>query len=276
MKIKSTLYAAIALSATAFTSATQAHRAWILPDVTVLSGEAPTVAFDAAVSNEIFNFDHFALSTDSIKAIAPDGSSVVLENPAKARYRSTFDLTLKQQGTYRVFTASEGLRASWETKDGKRGFYPGRGQPYSPEGFEKSVPKNAKNLEITQFSRRMETFVTSGEPSEEILAIAGKGIELKTVSHPNDLYLSEPAKFQLMIDGKPAAGAEVTLVREGSRYRDNQEAITLKTDEKGVFIVNWNGSGRYFLEAEYADTNAKIPATKRMGTYSAVFEVLPD
>ena len=36
----------------------QAHRAWMLPSATVLSGEEPWITVDAAVSNDLFYFEH--------------------------------------------------------------------------------------------------------------------------------------------------------------------------------------------------------------------------
>ncbi|MDO6682093.1 DUF4198 domain-containing protein [Oceanobacter sp. 5_MG-2023] len=276
MKPLKLLSAAVLAGATLMSMQVNAHRAWILPDVTVLSGEEPVVAFDAAVSNEIFNFDHFALNVKSVRITAPDGSMVEPENAAKARYRSTFDLTLKQEGTYRVFIASQGLRARWEKSDGKRGSYPGRGEDYTQEGFDKNVPKNAKNLKVSQYSRRLETFVTAGEPSDNANKVTGQGFEMKPVTHPTDLYVGEDATFQFLIDGKPAKGAKVTLIREGSRYRNDQEAIELTTSRQGNIQIDWPAPGRYFLEAEYQDDDAKKPATERTGSYVGVFEVLPD
>ena len=42
------------------TSPALAHRFWILPSATVLSGDEPWVTFDAAVSNNLFFADHVA------------------------------------------------------------------------------------------------------------------------------------------------------------------------------------------------------------------------
>lgn len=254
----------------------QAHRAWILPDVTVLSGKTPTVTFDAAVSNGIFNFDHVPMRPEAFSITAPDGSNVEALNPHVGRFRSVFDVKLEQEGTYRVFMAAHGLRATWVGEDGKRQMWPGRGQAFTQEGFDKNVPKKAKDLTVTQTSRRVETFVTNKAPSDNAFKVTNQGLELLPITHPNDLYAGEPAKFSFLIDGKPAKGVEVTLVREGTRYRNSPEEITLVSDNKGEISIEWNGAGRYFVEAEYKDNQAKKPATSRMGAYVAVLEVLPD
>ncbi len=39
-------------------------------------------------------------------------------------------------------------------------------------------PNSAENLEVRQFSRRVETFVTAGAPTREVLKPSGKGLEL--------------------------------------------------------------------------------------------------
>lgn len=255
--------------------AVQAHRAWVVPQETVLSGEGRWVSFDAAVSNDIFLANYNPGRFGDLQVQNPDGSAGAVQNLHTGKYRTVFDLELKQEGTYRVFTASSGLRAMWE-ENGQRRMYPGRGEQYTPEGFKKAVPAKADKLQVVFASRRIETFVTLGAPSDTALKSTGKGLELVPVTHPNDLFAGEAAQFRFFMDGKPAAGAEITLIREGTRYRNNQEEISLKTDKNGNVSINWNGAGRYFLEAEYKDNKAEKPATERSGTYIAVLEVLPD
>lgn len=251
-----------------------AHRAWILPAATVLSSDDPWVTVDAAVSNDIFHTDYRPLSIDGITITAPDGSTVAPQNVAQGKYRSTFDVQLAQRGTYKIFTAGTGLSASWEEK-GERRFYPPRGQRYTEEGFAKAVPKRAKNLNVVQFSRRMETFVTAGEPDTGALAPTGVGLELVPDTHPNDLFAGESARFQLLIDGEPAVGAKVTVIPGGMRYRNDQAAIEAVSDDSGHFSITWPHAGQYWLEAGYSDDRAKAPAKQRRGSYVATFEVLP-
>lgn len=258
------------------TLSVQAHRLWILPDVTVLSGEEPAVSFDAAVSNSIFNFDHVALRPEGIYITAPDGSEVKPENASKGKLRTVFDLTMKQEGTYRVYMSMAGMNAFWKDADGKRHMFPGRGQSATPDEIKKAIPADAKELRVVESYRRAETFVTAGEPSDSVQKITGKGVELKALTHPNDLYAGEEAEFALMLNGKPLAGAEVVLIKEGTRYRNSQDEIKLETNKNGEITVNWQGAGRYFMEAEYKDDKAQAPATQRSATYTAVFEVLPD
>ncbi|MBN7798077.1 DUF4198 domain-containing protein [Parahaliea mediterranea] len=252
----------------------QAHRAWILPAATVLSSEDPWVTFDAAISNDIFHPDYHALGLEGVEVAGPNSEAVALQNPHTGKYRSTFDLALARAGTYKVYRASNGPTATW-TENGERRRWPGRGASPAPGDFEREVPMDAQDLKITQSSWRIETFVTAGQPNETALAPGNIGLELVPVTHPNDLYVGEPASFRLLIDGEPAAGAKVSVLAAGMRYRDSQLAIELTADEAGLVVIDWPRAGMYFLEADYADDRARAPATARRGAYAATFEVLP-
>ncbi len=270
--LKKTLWIALGVS---ISFGAQAHRAWIVPASTVLSGNDPWVTFDAAVSNDIFHADHAPMRLDSVQVLSPSGKPVALQNAATGKYRSTFDLNLTEKGTYKIFSASAGLNARWETEDGKRAMWPQRGQVASAEGFAKEVPQKAKNLEISQSSRRMETFVTAGSPSKDALKPTNQGLELQPITHPNDLFAGENAQFQFLIDGKPAAGVKVTVISAGMRYRNSQEAINVESDKDGKVAITWPNPGLYWLSASYQDDKAAKPATLRRGNYVATFEVLP-
>lgn len=253
----------------------QAHRSWVLPAATVLSGDQPWVTVDAAVSNDIFHFNYVPLRIEALEVVGPEGEQVPLHNASSGKHRSTFDIQLMQPGTYKIASISLGLSARWETPEGERGFYPPRGQAYSEEGFAKAVPKDAKNLKVTRFSRRVESFVTSGAPSEKALAPNGKGLELVPLTHPNDLYNGETARFRLTMDGEPTAGVEVTVIPAGMRYRDSPQAIEQQTDDKGEITIDWPHAGLYWLNATYRDDNVEAPASERSGDYSLTLEVLP-
>ena len=90
----------------------------------------------------------------------------------------------------------------------------------------------------------------------------------------NDLYTGEPATFQFLLDGKPAAGVEVEAIADGTRYRNAINEIVLKTDKDGRFTINWSQPGLYYLNASVSDDKAEKPATLRRASYAAIFEVL--
>jgi len=267
------LYARLAVLALAALAplAANAHRQWLLPSATVLSGNDDWVTVDGAVSNDLFYFEHFPLRIEHLVVTAPDGSAVKAENASTGRYRSTFDVHLTQQGTYKVAVVNDGLFASWKDDNGQTKRWRG-----APDAFAREVPANAKDLQVTQADGRVEAFVTSGKPSTKALATTGRGLELAPVTHPNDLVAGESSSFRLLLDGKPAANLKVEVVPGGIRYRDQLQDFSVTTDADGKFSVKWPAPGMYWMAAQaQQDTGAVKPATKRRASYAATVEVLP-
>ena len=250
--------------------AASAHKAWLQPSQTVLAGNAPWITVDAAVSNDLFYFNHVPLRLENLAITAPDGSKVEAQNPSTGKYRSVFDVELKQQGTYRIGVVNDYATASWDD-NGKPKRWRG-----TPAAFATEVPKGATDLKVGQSLSRVETFVTNGSPSEGALKPSGTGLELVPVTHPNDLFAGEEAKFRLQLDGKPVANVEVEIVRGNTRYRNAQDEIKAKTDASGEFKVTWPEAGLYWLEATSEDAKVTVPgATQRRLGYVATLEVLP-
>ena len=247
-----------------------AHKAWLLPSQTVISGANPVITVDGAVSNDLFYFNHVPLRLDNLAITAPDGSKVAPINTATGKYRSVFDLELKQQGTYRIGTLNSGLNASW-SENGQPKRWRGNAQAFASE-----VPKDAKDLKVSQALGRVETFVTNGAPNDTALQASGEGIELAPITHPNDLFAGEEASFRVLVDGKPAAGLEFEIVRGGTRYRNAQDEIKLTTAADGSFSVTWPEAGMYWLETGTTDDKTTVAQAKqRRLSYVATFEVLP-
>jgi uncharacterized GH25 family protein len=255
-----------ALALLALSPAAQAHKAWLLPSQTVLSSEGGWITVDGAVSNDLFYFNHNPLRLDGLSIRAPDGSTVQPQNVATGKYRTTFDLQLQKAGTYRLALASESANARFEVNgEQKRA----RGNAAS---IASQIPAGAKNVEISYSSRTVESFVTVGKPTD-VSAARGKGLELVAVTHPNDLYAGEAATFRFVLDGKPVAGVPVEIVAGGSRYRDAQNEMKMKTDAKGEIQVTWPAAGMYWLEA-VSESAAGAQAGNRSATYVGTFEVL--
>lgn len=263
--------ALIAVSAlTALTVSAQAHRMWMLPSATVLSGNDAWVTVDAAVSNDLFYFEHHPMQLDGLKIMAPDGSPVSAENVAKGRYRSTFDVKLGQPGTYKIAVINQGAFASYKLNGETKRW---RGKA---EDLDKALPEGATDVRKTEQQGRIEVFVTSGKPTETALKPTGVGLEMVPVTHPNNLFAGEEAKFKLTLDGAPAANLSVEVVPGGIRYRDQLKDMKVTTDETGTFAIKWPTPGMYWISASVTDKNAKMKDASRRASYVATLEVLPE
>jgi uncharacterized GH25 family protein len=243
--MKGKLLLAAALAALLLPANAQAHRQWMLPSATVLSGDDSWVTVDAAVSNDLFYFEHNPMRTDNIKVTAPDGSEAAIENPATGKYRSVFDVHLTQNGTYRIASVTNGVMGSYML-NGKQERLP-RGT--TKENLAKAIPAGATDVQTAEMSNRNEIFVTLGQPTTTIFKPIGVGIELVPITHPNDLVVGEAASFQFLLDGKPANDVKVTVIPGGVRYRDKLDQIDLVTDKDGKLTVTWPGPGMYWLNA---------------------------
>lgn len=243
--MKGKLLLASALAALLIPASAQAHRQWMLPSSTVLSGSDSWVTVDAAVSNDLFYFEHNPMRTDNVKATAPDGSDVAIENAATGKYRSTFDVHLIQQGTYRIASVSTGVMGSY-VLNGKQERLP-RGT--TKDTLAAAIPAGATDVQTAEMSSRNEIFVTLGEPTTTIFKPVGVGIELVPITHPNDLVAGETSSFQFLLDGKPASELKVTVIPGGIRYRDTLGQMDLVTDKDGKLTVNWPTPGMYWLNA---------------------------
>ena len=262
-------FALVALTAAlALPLSAQAHRAWLAPTSTVLSGADAWVGFDAGMSNGVFIADHAAMNLAGLVITAPDGSTAQAEHMNRAQYRSSFDLHLTQTGTYRVANVSSGVGGSYML-NGERQRFRATTADYASE-----IPVGATEVQVSRNASRTETFVTLGEPSTTALTPTGQGIELVPVTHPNDLVSGETATFKLVADGAPAAGLQVTVARGGLRYRDAPEEITVTTDAEGAFSVTWPEPGLYWLNASVR-TEAQGDQLGSNASYNGVVEVLP-
>lgn len=263
----------IAVSAALFSLlvpfASHAHKTWLLPSSTVSTVDQ-WITVDAAVSNDLFYFNHVPLRLETLAIIAPDGSKATPENAHTGKYRSVFDVQLRQNGTYKVAMINNGLFASYE-ENGARKRWRGTADKFASE-----VPANAKNLEVSESVGRIETFVTAGKPTETALKPTNVGLELVPVTHPNDLYAGEASQFRFLLDGRPAANLEVTVQAGGTRYRNDQQEQPLKTNAKGELSIDWPAPGMYWLETTLEDQKVSVKqARQRRLSYVATFEVLP-
>jgi uncharacterized GH25 family protein len=242
MKFRTPILAAAAILALAAPAAVQAHRMWMLPSATVVSGNDVWVTIDAAVSNDLFYFEHQPLRGDP-KVFAPDGTTLDVENKATGRYRTTFDVHLTQKGTYKVAIVNDGVFGSYML-NGERKQLP-RGTTAAT--LASAIPAGATEVRTSESTSRNEVFITSGEPTTTVFKSTGKGIELVPVTHPNDLVAGETATFQFTLDGKPMPDQAVTVIPGGIRYRDKLNQMDLKTDAEGKVQIKWPEPGMYWL-----------------------------
>lgn len=238
------LTAMLALAAPQLAGA--APRTWLLPSDTNFNGSGDNiwVTVDAAMSTDLYYPDHNAQAWVPV-ATAPDGSTVQVDNVNKGKLRLNFDLHLVQQGTYKLAIVSNGVNGSYML-NGERQMLP-RGT--TTETLTQAIPAGATEVWTAENSNRVETFVTLGVPTDTVFKATGKGLEMVPVSHPTDLSVDEAATFQFLLDGKPAAGIDVTAINGGVRYAGGLQQLSLKTDAEGKVTIKWPSAGMWWVSA---------------------------
>jgi uncharacterized GH25 family protein len=266
---------ALAALALACTLPAHAHRTWLLPSSTQVESREAWVTVDAAVSENLFDFDTNVLKLDGLRVLGPDGAPVNPEYAFSGRLRSSFDLRLAKPGTYRISLVTEPIMASYKLNGEVKRW---RG---TEETMAKEVPANADDLHVTRMHNRVETFVSAGKPNDTALKTTGVGLELVPITHPNELSVGEKARFRFLLDGKPAAAMVLSVVPGGVRYRGVLKEITVTTDAKGEFSVSWPEAGMYWVSASYPPRPPVVegappaPQPSRRLSYSGTLEVLP-
>lgn len=258
--------------------AAHAHRTWLLPNATVFEGREPVAVVDAGVSEDLFVFER-GLPVAGITALGPNGQPVAVENPSTARHRASVEVKLAQPGTYRISQATRSAMGSYKLGDETKRF---RG---SLDELDKIVPAGAQLLGLTVMDNRLETFVSYENPGKGVPPAATQGLALQPLDAVTDLSTGDRTRFTLLLDGKPLPDATLTLLRDGNRYRYKLGEVTLRTDAKGEFTVQWTEAGRYWLGVTHTVTKApegtppgqggtREQPLRRAG-YSATFEVVP-
>lgn len=226
--------------------AAQAHLTWILPNTSQLDGKEATVSVDAAVSEDLFHFER-ALKLDTLVITGPDGQPREAENLASARHRSSFDLKLLQDGTYRISHVSRGLMGSWKQGGETKRF---RG---TAETFAKEVPAHAEILSLTATHARHQAFVSKEQAGQPHFQPEGQGLEVLPLDPVTDLSAGDTTRLQLLLGGKPLPGATLKLLRDGNRYRYKLGEQVLTSDAQGVVTLQWAEAGRYYLGVNHGD-----------------------
>jgi hypothetical protein len=248
-----------------------AHRHWLLPSTTVLSGVNQWISVEGAVSNDLFFPNHVAIPLALTIVTSPSGAEVPLQHAAEGKIRSSFEVLLEEQGTYRIRYRNQGLFARW-TEDGEMKRWRG-----SKETFDASGVGKKPGVQLLETNGRVDTYVTCGTPDTHSLTIDNEGLELVFKTHPNDFYVGESAELQFLIDGQPVSGLEVSLIAGNDRFRDTVDEMKFTTNDSGLIEIKWPHAGRFWLSADKdaAPSEYEGLPMNRMTSYTVTLEVLP-
>lgn len=249
-----------------------AHKPWIMPNSTFVEAKDVTVTIDGAISDQLFEFDTNTMKFDGALLTDPDGTVTPLPAPVSSRFRSSVDLKLPKDGTYKVSLVTLNVMANYKLNGETKRF---RG---TEDGFVKEMPAGATDVAKSTTHTRIETFVSANKTSMGAFKPSGEGLEMIPLTNPTELRAGETARMRFTLDGKPMANQPFSLIPGGVRYRGVLGEIRLVTDAKGEAAITLPAANLYWLGVSYPNDQRKGPPENgaRRYSYSATLAVLPE
>jgi uncharacterized GH25 family protein len=260
---------AIAVALAGAACAAQAHRPWMIPSTSISETEGEAwVTIDGAISEGLFEIDHMPLKLDGLVVTDPDGNSAPAPAAVTGKHRSSVDILLPKDGTYRITLAATNMMGSYKLNGEMKRF---RGADGPPAG--------ATEVKSTTMVQRQDTFVTRNKPSDGALKPTNAGLEMVALTNPTELRAGETARFRFQLDGKPLANFPFSLVPGGVKYRGTLGEVRLSTDANGEASFTLPAPNMYWLSAAYPANAPRGPGVEppaKRYSYSATFEILPE
>jgi hypothetical protein len=266
---------AIATLLAGIACAAQAHRPWMLPNSTFIETDREAwVTIDGAVSEALFSLDHLPLRMDGLTVTDPDGATAPAPAATVGKFRSSVDLKLPKDGTYRITLAATSVMGSYKLNGEMKRFRA------SEQTAAKEIPAGATDVNRTTMVQRQDTFVTLNKPSNGALKPLGTGLEMVAVTNPTELRTGEKATFRFQLNGQPLPNFPFSLVPGGVKYRGTINEVRFSTDARGEATFTLPAPNMYWLSAAYPANAPRGPAdgqpeAKRY-SYSATLEILPE
>ena len=240
-----------------------AHMPYVLPSVFDASGRSG-VTVEASFTEDAFR-PEIAMQDAPFEITDPAGRTTRLAPPVLAKDATLADAPLPADGVYRI---SSGQRL------GRMGKMYRAGGHWIVVGEGTAVPPGATLADVRS-TTLADAYVVRGKPGASgALAPRGKALELHPLGDPTGYAPGAPAAFELLYDGRPVAGEEVTLFRETGFYDGRKQAAAVRTDAAGRVSLTPPDAGRYLILARHRP-DAAAPGQPMMSyTVTVAFEAM--
>lgn len=262
--LKSTLSAGAAVVVLTAAGVASAHMPYLLPTVFTLGGKADHVTLQSSFTEDPF-IPEVVLKSTFFFAKGPAGAEAPIGTPTYLRDLAVLEAATPAEGTYRFSTGPRQGRKGKMYQDAK-----GKWLMVGEEA--EGAPAGAKLVDVASITTA-EAYVTKGKPSAAALDAKGVGLELKPVTHPSDIGAGSAAKFQLLFDGKPLAGALIRLYRANGVFDGKKVAGEARTAADGTFSLTAPDAGLYMTIVRHRTASpAGAETPYRSYTHTLSFE----
>ncbi|MDE2420352.1 MAG: DUF4198 domain-containing protein [Gammaproteobacteria bacterium] len=234
----------------ATSSISMAHTPYILPYHFDTTKDIATI--QASATEDFFIPDH-GISGD-FSVTSPTGATTPISDVTSLKEVTLAQMPLTDNGTYRVTLKAKPRVSKFANIDGRwLSVRPARGgadnkpkEALSERSYvtPEELAKDAKIIESTS-TRTLETYITKGRSSDEVLEVTGKGLEVKLSQNPSEIFLDQGLEFDVLFDGQPVKNQTVEIDQVG------KAPLEFKTDDKGHVKATFTQAGTYLLEVTY-------------------------
>jgi len=275
LRLNKKLWATAVLSLAGLTA--QAHTPYLVPSLVHASNRRPIISLEVSATHNFFIPDGaFVDSTFSVTR--PNGSVYTIPESDihKLIVRTVVEHKIEvpegedPAGTYRVVSGPRvgAPSRTWEVNGEVKRIRPNE-----------EVPEGAVLKSHTQTISTMEAYVTVGaarvaesqparpKPGTKALEATGKGLEIVTVSHPNELVVGDNFVFRVQLNGKPLANHQLNVVYSNMDLSGESSTVSLTTDAAGTVSYALEKAGVYMAMVRSSE-NAPLSETTPSKVYS--------
>jgi hypothetical protein len=215
---------------------------------------------------ESFSNPAVGVKSDAWTVIGPDGAKAAFRTKSELTQLTALEAETKTNGTYRLSTGERLGRV------GQQVLVDGAWQPFAPG---REIPPGAQTRQ-SQTATVADVYVTRGAPTTPPVNARIGALELKPVTHPNDVYLDTGFSFRVLLNGKPVANQQVEIWREGGAYEEPVYRKLLISAADGAVAASFDKPGVYLIWTRMSgDAPAGAATTIRSYTTSVTIEVQP-
>jgi hypothetical protein len=265
--MKTVLRAVLGAGLVLVPAAALAHTSYLLPNYFSLT-EGKMITLEGGFAEKLFSSD-VALTSKEFHLYLPSGKRADFKKIASFEQVTILESDIPDSGTY-LFTSGERLgRVSTMAK------VKGERVTVNPEDPTAKVPADATEISKSQTATVTDVYVTKGKPSDVVLKLPPQGrLAFTPITHPNAIFLDEGFEMAVSWGGKPLAGFETFLYRQGGDYDEKKFEQVHKTDATGKLTLKFDQPGIYMIMARHrGDAPAGAATPYRSYTTSLTFEV---
>jgi uncharacterized GH25 family protein len=245
-----------------------AHTQYLKPNI-FTTPQRDHVTVEGSFTEELFTPD-IAMKADDYHVVTPAGARTKIANVIYLKDLAVFEADLPENGTYR-FSSGErpGATRKMALVDGK----------WQPLRDPKEAPAGARVADAQSFTRA-DVYVTKGPANDTALKPTGSGLEFVPLVNPSRLDEGASFPVQVLYEGKPLAGVEVSLQGGGSEHGHNEKGEDVHetlgkatTDKDGKVSLALKEHGTYLILARHRVEWKEGPVAVKSHSVTLTFQV---